>query len=132
MRLEVSRRSDLALRLVRLIGSSSRAVSGRDAASALETSATFLAQVAAPLVAHGLVVSRPGPRGGYSAGPRLVSASVLTVIEAIEGATDETACVLVGGPCGAPPCALHDAWLDARAALRRALDARPAVDLSSG
>ena len=66
-------------------------------------------------------------QGGYglAADPRTVS--VLDVIEAVEGPIDPEKCVLVGGPCGHPPCSLHDAWMVARAALEDALRNAPAM-----
>jgi len=128
MRLELTRKTDLALRAYRFLAASGGRVSGRDLADAVGTTVAFIAQVMAPLVRAGLATSRPGPGGGYApAGdPRVVS--VLAVIEAVEGPIDPGKCVLVGGPCGAPPCSLHDAWVAARSALENALRGSPALD----
>lgn len=129
MRLEVSRRTDLALRVVRAVADAALAergpISGRRLAEDLATSPPYLAGVVAPLLARGWISSRSGPGGGYSAGPGLAEVTVLDVVEAVEGPLDESSCVLQGGRCGATPCAFHTAWLEARAALRGALAARP-------
>ncbi len=128
MRLELTRKTDLALRAFRFLAASEGRVSGRALAEAVGTTAPFIAQVMAPLVRAGLATSRPGPGGGYAptGDPRAVS--VLAVIEAVEGPVNPGRCVLVGGPCGPPPCSLHDAWLSARAALEKALREAPALD----
>lgn len=121
MRLEVSRRTDLALRVLRAVAHADRPVSGRRLATELDTSPPYLAGVVAPLAARGWICSRSGPGGGYSPGDGLAEVTVLEVLEAVEGPIDETTCVLQGGPCGTAPCAFHAAWLDARTALRGAL-----------
>lgn len=127
MRLELTRKTDLALRAFRVLAAADGPVAGRVLAGSVGTTAAFIAQVMQPLVRSGLVASRPGPGGGYTPAldPRLVS--VLAVIEAIEGPIDPQKCVLAGGPCGTPPCSLHDAWTIARAALEKALREARAV-----
>jgi Rrf2 family protein len=131
MRLEVSRRADLATRALLEL----RARDGRTKAAVLAervgTTPGFLTQVMAPLVARGWVRSDPGPTGGY----RLAGAedvSVLDVIEAVEGPTDTGRCVLEdracaggrhGGAAGPAPCALHGPWSEARQQLLATLAA---------
>lgn len=68
-----------------------------------------------PLVGRGWVRSEPGPTGGYVLSVDPDEITVLEVIEAVEGPTDTTRCVMEGRDCleGAP-CALHDSWSRAR------------------
>jgi DNA-binding IscR family transcriptional regulator len=72
-----------------------------------------------------------GPSGGYTATVDLDEISVLDVVEAVEGATDEARCVLEDRDCGrgrAQRCAMHDAWVHAR---KQLLGQLAATQLSS-
>lgn len=92
-----------------------RRMKATELAESLGTTAGFLPQVLAPLVAKGWVRSEPGPSGGYLATFDPTEVSVLAVIEAIEGPTDNGRCVLEDRACTAEDrCALHDAWARAR------------------
>ena len=126
MRLEITRRSDLAIRLLRILERTEEPQRAVDLAKRVGSTPQFVPHVMKPLVQAGWVGSEPGPRGGYSLAMPLDSISVLTVIELIEGETDTGACVLSGGTCGGPvQCALHDAWSMARTALLERLDRVP-------
>jgi Rrf2 family protein len=115
MRLEISRRADLAVRALLAIDRAGDRVKADALAAELDTTAGFVPQVVGPLVKQGWVRSDPGPRGGYSAAVSLEAVSVLDVIEAVDGPTDGGLCVVADGPCGrAPHCALHSAWASAR------------------
>ncbi|MBK5266534.1 MAG: hypothetical protein JJE47_03800, partial [Acidimicrobiia bacterium] len=51
--------------------------------------------------------------------------TMIQVIEAVEGPTADGLCVLRNSTCNEDlPCALHDAWVDARRALVAALGRR--------
>lgn len=124
MRLEVTRRADLAVQAMVLLGTSGARWKSGALADALDTSTGFVPQVLAPLVARGWVVSVPGPRGGYLADVPLGALTVRDVVEAVDGPTDTGRCVVEGRPCAANQrCALHDAWSGARDALLTRLDA---------
>lgn len=118
MRLEITRRTDLATRaLLHLEGTE-----GRTKASVLAdvvgTTPGFLSQAMSPLVAQGWVRSDSGPTGGYRLVADLADISVLDVIEAVEGPTDNGRCVLEDRACtDEGPCALHQPWVHARAEL---------------
>jgi len=136
MRLEVTRKTDLATRALLELG---RAGDGgttatRAKASVLAgrvgTTPGFLSQVISPLAAKGWVRSDPGPTGGYVATLDLDTVSVLDVIEAVEGPTDTGRCVLEDRPCaGGGLCALHVPWLQARGQLLTELAATPLSSL---
>ncbi len=71
-----------------------------------------------PLVRRRWVTSTPGPGGGYRLNATLEDITVLELIEAMEGKTDTRTCVLSGETCDvSDPCALHNAWSQARDAL---------------
>ncbi|MFN8040063.1 MAG: Rrf2 family transcriptional regulator [Acidimicrobiales bacterium] len=132
----MTRRADLAVQAMVLLGTSCERWKAGALAEALDTSTGFVPQVLGPLVARGWVVSVPGPRGGYAAAVALADLTVRDVVEAVDGPTDTGRCVVEGRPCAATrPCALHDAWSGARDALLERLDAttldllpvRPAV-----
>jgi Rrf2 family transcriptional regulator, iron-sulfur cluster assembly transcription factor len=125
MRLEITRKSDLAVRALCALGESARLKSSALAEAAGSTPA-FMAQVMALLARQGWVSSDPGPTGGYRLAVSLRDLSMLAMIEAIEGPTDTGRCVLRGGPCSSQElCALHDAWLPARDALLQRLAITP-------
>lgn len=118
MRLEITRKTDLALQAVRLLAATDEPIKGRVLAESIGTTVPFIAQVMKPLVDQGWVDSDRGPKGGYSviADPRQIS--VLELIESIEGPTETGKCILQGTDCPVTnQCALHDAWTRARSAL---------------
>jgi len=122
MRLEITRKTDLALKAMIALGRSDTRRKGQDLAEQIDTTASFIGQIMAPLVREGWVESEPGRNGGYRLGIGLEDVSLRDLIEAIEGPTDNSRCVLRGTPC--PPtesCALHDPWTRALTALLREL-----------
>lgn len=132
MRLEITRRADLAVRAMVLLGSAPARWKAPALAAALDTTAGFVPQVIGPLVKAGWVSSEPGPTGGYVAQVSLADVSVLQVIEAIDGATDTGRCVVEDRECrGSEPCSLHHAWSRAREELMRSLAATPLSAVAS-
>ncbi|MCB1003475.1 MAG: Rrf2 family transcriptional regulator [Acidimicrobiales bacterium] len=126
MRLEVTRRADLATRAMIALGSSGERRKASELASDLDASPGFLAQAMTPMVNRGWVRSEPGRLGGYTAVTPLEELSVLDVVEGVEGQTDVTRCVLEDRACsGGGRCALHDAWAQARGHLLRDLAETP-------
>jgi Rrf2 family iron-sulfur cluster assembly transcriptional regulator len=115
MRLEVTRRTDLATRALLALAATGERRKASELAEALGTTPGFLSQAMTPLVQRGWVRSEPGRSGGYTAAVPLADVSVLDVVEAVEGETDKARCVLEDRPCaGGGLCALHDAWTQAR------------------
>lgn len=128
MRLELTRRTDLALKALRFLHVAGTRTKAAELAAALDTSTGFLQQAMKPVVSAGWVESVPGPTGGYALSPASDGLSVLDVVEASEGPVADGRCVLATAPCPSPtPCALHDAWVSARAALVDVLAATPAL-----
>lgn len=130
MRLEVTRRSDLAVRTLVLLARSGTRLKGSEVAEHIGATPGFVPQVLSPLVRRGWVGSDPGPTGGYALRVDPSGISVLDVIEAIEGITDTEQCVLVDRPCAEHgPCSLHASWARARELLLRGLAERSIADL---
>lgn len=126
MRLEITRRAELAIRALALLGRSSGRVKASELAERLGTTVSFVPQVLGPLVRAGWVQSDPGPTGGYRCRALLSEVSVLQVIEAVDGATDIGRCVVADRPCqAAEPCVLHLAWGQARTELVAVLQSTP-------
>jgi len=131
MRLEITRKTNLAIRVVTTLSDAESRMGGKELAARIGTSTTFLAQVVTPLARRGWITSRPGRAGGYELATEAESLSVLDVIEAVEGPTDTQSCVLREGECSAAdPCATHEAWSRARTALVNELAATPLSILS--
>jgi Rrf2 family protein len=131
MRLEITRRSDLATRALIELARQGRRVKSAELAGAIGTTPGFLSQAMTPLAARGWVRSDPGPTGGYLLSVDLAEVSVLEVIEAIEGPSDVGRCVLEDRPCGtAGPCALHQPWQRARTQLLDELSSASLASLS--
>ncbi len=132
MRLEITRRAELAIRALALLGQSSGRVKASVLAEGLQTTVSFVPQVLGPLVRAGWVQSDPGPTGGYRCRVPLSKLSVLQVIEAVDGATDIGRCVVADRPCqAADPCVLHVAWAQARTELVGVLQSTPMSGVES-
>lgn len=135
MRLELSQRTDLAVRALFLLAQRQDRTKAQDLADELGSTANYLPQVMGPLVAAGWIDSAPGPLGGYRLIGDLDEITVLQLIEANEGPTDTGQCVLVDRACLAEgPCVLHEPWNRARSALLAELASMSlsAVPLPSG
>lgn len=131
MRLELTRKSDLAARTMVALAGAGRLKAG-DLADRLETTTGFVPQVVGPLVRAGWVVSVPGPTGGYELAVDLADVSVHQVIEAAEGPTHSGRCVVIDRPCDAKQaCLVHDAWAEARHQLVSTLDSTSMLDFAS-
>jgi Rrf2 family protein len=116
--LEITRRAELAVRALVVLGRAGDRMKAPRLAEALGTTPGFVPQVIGPLVRCGWVRSDPGPAGGYRGAVDLGTISVLEVIEAVDGATDSGRCVVADRACAsAAPCVLHVAWTSARAEL---------------
>jgi Rrf2 family protein len=131
MRLEITRRADLAVRAIALLAEGHQ-VKAADLAERLDTTPGFVPQIVGPLVKAGWVRSDPGPTGGYLLAAAPEHVTVLEVIEAVDGPTDTGQCVVASLPCGrAATCALHAAWARARDDLTRSLRALTVADVAT-
>lgn len=121
MKLGLKPRTDLTLRTLTAL-TDGRRWRAAQLADQVGTTAAYLAHIVGPLTRAGWVHSTPGPTGGHQLAVDLSGVSLLELIEAVEGPTDDGRCVMTTQPCPSPdPCALHDTWLRARSALTREL-----------
>jgi Rrf2 family protein len=133
MRLEITRRAELAIRAMVVMGAAEARMKSAAIAGELGTTSAFVPQIVGPLVKAGWVRSDPGPTGGYAGCTSLDEVTVLDVIEAVDGATDAGRCVVADRPCvEGSPCALHVAWTRARKELVDVLGGTRISDLAVG
>ena len=131
MRLEVTRKADLATRVLLELSARGTRAKSAELADAVGTTPGYLTQVVAPLAGHGWVDSEPGPTGGYRTIVPLTDVTVLQVIEAVEGPSESGRCVLEDRPCaGGGQCALHVPWSRARGQLVAELGRTPLSSLN--
>lgn len=126
MRLELSTRTDLALRALQALSVSGVRMNRTELSAQVGTTPDFLARIMSSLVKAGWIASEVGRGGGYTTAVPIDQISMLDVIEAVEGTPEDGRCVMRGGPCqAASTCALHDAWTRARSALMSELESTP-------
>lgn len=129
MRLDLNKRTDLALRAMEELCVKESRVAGPELAEALSTTRQYLPQILNPLVKSRWVRSTPGPHGGYELLVSLEEISVLQLIEVMEGPTADDTCVLNGAVCPQEQlCALHGTWQQTRDTLMRELDSLSLAD----
>lgn len=122
MRLQLTARTYLALRVMKELGAQENRVAGPVLADSIGTTPLYLPQIISPLVKARWVRSTPGPLGGYQLLVALNDISVLDLVEAVEGPTTDSVCVLAPEVCPQDHvCALHHAWLHARETLTKEL-----------
>jgi Rrf2 family protein len=123
VRLELTKRGDYAVRaMLALAGDGDGLLSARRIAAEMAIPPRFLPQVMGDLVRAGLVEGVPGRSGGYRLSHPAAEISLLTIVEAIEGDSRRTSCVLRGGPCrGEGACAVHTTFIAAEEGMIAAL-----------
>ena len=130
MRLEITKKTDLVLRAMCSLASNGRRLTGSEVARGIGASRQIVPKLMEPMVKAGWVNSVPGPAGGYQLDMDLQDVSLLDLIEAVEGPTDNQRCVLRDTDCPAVElCAIHDAWVPARDALLDKLRATSVEDV---
>ena len=131
MRLELRSSTEMTLRALGALATSGR-LTAADLAEPAGTTPANAAHLVAPLVRAGWVRSSPGPTGGHELVVDLAQISLLELIEAVEGPTDNGHCVMAHRSCPAPePCAMHNVWTRARDALLLELAATNLTSLIS-
>jgi Rrf2 family protein len=124
MRLELTKRTDLAYRALTTIESDpDHRLNGATLAGALDITTHYLPHVMSPLTRSGWVTSTSGPRGGYTLVADLDDITLLQLVEAVEGPIDTSGCLHLGPRHNSGhTCALHRPWTKARTALMAELD----------
>jgi Rrf2 family iron-sulfur cluster assembly transcriptional regulator len=132
MRLELTHRGDYAIRAMLALGRSTPngRLSVRTIAADNAIPVAFLPQVMRDLVAAGLIEGVAGRAGGYRLARPAPRISVLEIVEAIEGDSRRTSCVLRGGPCGRDDhCDAHEVFFAAQSAMLDRLRSATLADL---
>jgi len=131
----VTRAADYALRAVLVLAGyppGSR-LCLEDLARACDVPSAFLYKVLRALTTRGLLDAHRGKTGGYELSVRArASATVLDVVEAIDGETMLNACVMSEGCHRSPGCAAHPIWQQAQACLREVLGSARIAVLAGG
>ena len=82
------------------------------------------------LARAGLLAAHRGVTGGYELTARARQASVLDVVEAVNGLPMLNTCVLAGGCHRAPTCPAHPVWHQAQERMREVLGGSRLADLA--
>jgi Rrf2 family protein len=124
--MQLTRAADYAVRvMIHLAGiPPGTRVSRADLAEAAECPEQFLSKVLQGLTRTGLIVSHRGNTGGFELPPGNRSASILEVVEAIEGPLRLNVCIGSSQPCTRQDwCPAHLVWTDAQTAMAGVLKA---------
>lgn len=90
-------------------------------ARAAEVSPAFLSKVLQRLVRAGLIASQRGKKGGFALLERGRDASLLDILQALDGVPALNLCLLSGGCHRSPWCAAHPIWQEAQRRMRDSL-----------
>lgn len=104
-------------------------VSLTELAGAADVSPAFLSKVLQRLVRSRLVISRRGKKGGFELLDRGRSASLLEILQALDGVPELNVCLLSGGCHRSPRCAAHPVWQEAQTRMREVLSASTLAQL---
>jgi Rrf2 family protein len=92
---------------------------------------SFLSKVLQALTRAGLIASRRGQQGGFEILPRGRDATVLEVVEAIDGPIRLNVCLQHGASCNRKTwCPAHPVWQKAQAAMIDVLRTAKVAELS--
>jgi Rrf2 family transcriptional regulator, nitric oxide-sensitive transcriptional repressor len=92
---------------------------------------SYLYKVLQSLARGGLLAAHRGVTGGYELTPGAREASVLDIVEAVNGLPLLNTCVLSGGCHRAPACPAHPVWHEAQERMREVLAGARLADLSA-
>lgn len=91
----------------------------------------FLTKILQQLTAEGILTSLKGPNGGVKLAAPVESISLQHIVEAIDGPSLLTECVLGLSECGkTTPCPLHESWARTRESIRHMLGDTTLVELA--
>jgi Rrf2 family protein len=93
---------------------------------------SFLSKVLQALARAGLISSRRGQAGGFRISPRGRVASMLDVIEAIDGVICLNVCVAPGRSCARKVhCPAHPVWVEAQRAMLAVLAGTSVAEMAA-
>ena len=120
--------------MIHLLGlGEQRRVSQPALAETTGTPESFLSKVLQALTRGGLLVSQRGQSGGFALSARGREATMLEVIEAVDGPIRLNVCLASGTPCARVSwCPAHPVWAEAQQAMFHVLNAARIQDLATG
>jgi Rrf2 family protein len=131
--MQLTRAADYAIRvMIHLAGIPQGARISRSAlAEAAECPEQFLSKVLQGLTRSGLIISHRGNTGGFELPSGSRAASLLDVVEAIEGPLRLNLCTGSGTSCARQNwCPSHIVWTDAQAAMAQVLKSATIEELA--
>jgi len=132
--MQLTRAADYGVRvMIHLAGApTDERISLPELAAAADAPESFLSKVLQALSHAGLISSRRGQSGGFQISPRGRDASMLEVIEAIDGPICLNVCLVSGKSCHRKAhCAAHPVWAQAQTAMMEVLSTALVADLAS-
>jgi Rrf2 family protein len=123
--MQLTRAADYGVRvMIRLASAGAAArVSLPELAGAVEVSPAFLSKVLQRLVRSRLIVSRRGKKGGFELLARGRAASMLEILQALDGVPELNLCLQPGGCQRSSWCGAHPVWKAAQDRIRETLAA---------
>lgn len=132
--MQLTRAADYGVRvMIHLTGPSTEArISLPALAEAADAPESFLSKVLQALSRAGLISSRRGQSGGFQISPRGRAASMLEVIEAIDGPICLNVCLVSERSCHRKAhCPAHPIWAKAQTAMLDVLSGAMIAELAS-
>jgi Rrf2 family transcriptional regulator, iron-sulfur cluster assembly transcription factor len=132
MRISTAGRYGLRLMLDLALNGKEHPQMRQEIADRQQISAEYLAQLARPLVKHGLVDSSMGPGGGYRLARQPAEISTGDIFRAVEGPVAAVSCVLEETDSACPRsevCAAHVLWSRLSNTIETFLDSVTLADL---
>ena len=131
--MQLTRAADYAVRV--MVQLALRAADGRVSLPALAKATgapeSFLSKVLQSLAHAGLISSQRGQAGGFRISPRGRSASMLDVIEAIDGDICLNLCMVSGRSCSRKArCPAHPVWVEAQHAMLAVLSGATVAEMA--
>ena len=132
--MQLTRAADYAVRV--MIQLAVPAADGRVSLPALAKATgapeSFLSKVLQALAHAGLISSQRGQAGGFRISSRGRVASMLEVIEAVDGAICLNVCMIPGRSCARKShCAAHPAWVEAQRAMLAVLSGATIAEMAA-
>ncbi len=132
--MQLTRAADYGVRVMIYLavpGAETR-ISLTDLAAATNAPDSFLSKVMQALSRAGLISSRRGQSGGFRISARGRAASMLEVIEAVDGKICLNTCLIAGKSCSRKhSCPAHPVWADAQRAMLQVLGAATIASLAA-
>lgn len=132
--MQLTRAADYAVRVMICLASSAtqERVSLPTLAAATEAPGSFLSKVLQALSRAGLITSRRGQTGGFQISALGRKASMLQVIEAIDGPICLNLCLVSGQSCHRrAACPAHPVWAKAQRSMLEVLSAASIAEMAS-